>query len=388
MRSRITSSLEAQGICQVLLLMVGLLAATGFAFVSIASNLRFGVSLGSRPFDQLIYGVLSVATDLMKIALPLVIAILWRNGERIFALAGAAFWIGAAAFSIFAAIGFAASSRGQTVAAAASRIENRNAWQAKIVRVEGRLDVLGTNRPVGVIQAEIDRLLRTPGADDCQVVNGPVTQQVCPQVDRLREELAASTEVARLETDLVADRKALSEIPEITPVADPQSATLSRLTGVSEESLRSAIAVLIAFLVELGSSLGFTVMVLCARLGGVAGRAPAVTTPSASTIEDRGTTSPFVRMPPDDLVMKWALTRLDIVSTGLIQADHAYQDFNAWCIAHRHAPITQQMFGRRFTKVHAGMGGRKIKRHGRAYYQGAALQNNPFAVARMSERAA
>jgi hypothetical protein len=38
---------------------------------------------------------------------------------------------------------------------------------------------------------------------------------------------------------------------------DPQSAALNRLTGLGEEELVNAIAVLIAFLVELGSALGF-----------------------------------------------------------------------------------------------------------------------------------
>jgi hypothetical protein len=34
----------------------------------------------------------------MKIVLPLTVMILWRKRERIFAIAGAVFWIGAAAF--------------------------------------------------------------------------------------------------------------------------------------------------------------------------------------------------------------------------------------------------------------------------------------------------
>ena len=71
---------------------------------------------------------------------------------------------------------------------------------------------------------------------------------------------------------------------------------------------------------------------------------------------------------------RWALARLDIVTAGTIQADAAYQDFCGWCSAHRLASLTPQMFGRRFTKVHAGMGGRKVKRRGRAYYEGTALQ--------------
>ena len=182
MQTGITISGEHLGIGQKLMLAAGLLAASGFAFVSIASNLRFGISLASTPFDRIIYGALSIAADLMKIALPLVVAILWRKRERIFALAGAVFWIGAVAFSICAAIGFAASTRDQTVATTENLIEARKAWEAKITRVEGRLDLLGVHRPTNIVQAEIDALLRTPGTDGCKVVNGPITQDICPKV--------------------------------------------------------------------------------------------------------------------------------------------------------------------------------------------------------------
>ena len=84
---------------------------------------------------------------------------------------------------------------------------------------KGRLDLLGVHRPSNIIQAEIDSLLRTPGTDGCKVINSPVTQDTCPNVDRLRQELAASREVARLEADLVADRGALSEMPVAAFVA-------------------------------------------------------------------------------------------------------------------------------------------------------------------------
>jgi hypothetical protein len=79
-----------------------LAAAAGFALVSIAANLRLGISLAGTPFDRTIYGTISIAADLMKIVLPLAGMILWRNGERIFAIAGAVFWIGAVAFSLSA----------------------------------------------------------------------------------------------------------------------------------------------------------------------------------------------------------------------------------------------------------------------------------------------
>ena len=388
MDASIKALAHEQGIGQKLMLASGLLAAGGFALVSIAANLRFGASLATTPFDRIVYGTISIAADLMKISLPLVMAILWRKGERIFAFAGAVFWMGTVAFSICTAIGFATSTRGHTVAANENLIEARKAWAAKITRVEGRLDLLGVHRPSNIIQAEINSLLRTPSTHGCKVINGPVTQDTCPKVDRLRQELAASQEVARLEADLVADRGALSDMPAAAFVADPQSAALNRLTGFGEEELRNAIAVLIAFLVELGSALGFSFIILAAR--------STAATPQALSVEENKELSPASRETtqgrhtslsetPDDLVTRWALARLDIVTTGTIQADVAYRDFCEWCSAHRLVTLTPQMFGRRFTKVHAGMGGKKVKRRGRAYYEGTALQEKPTSAVRVAE---
>jgi hypothetical protein len=220
----------------------------------------------------------------MKIALPLVVAILWQKGERIFAFAGVVFWIGAVAFSICAAIGFAASTRSHTVAIGESLIESRKAWEAKITRIEGRLDLVSVHRPANVIQAEINSLLLAAGADDCKAINGPVTQEVCPKVGRLRQELAASQEAARLDADLVADRRALSEMPVAAFVADPQSAALNRLTGFGQEELRKAVVVLIALLVEFGSALGFSVIILAAR--------STAATSQASSVEENKEPSP------------------------------------------------------------------------------------------------
>jgi hypothetical protein len=144
------------------MLAAGFVAATGFALVSVAANFPFGISLAGTPFDSAVYGILSIAADLMKIALPLVVVVLRRKRERIFAFAGVFFWIGALAFSLSAAIGFAASTRDHAVASKASEIESRKAWEAKITRIEEGLDLLGTPRPEKVIETEINSLLRRP----------------------------------------------------------------------------------------------------------------------------------------------------------------------------------------------------------------------------------
>ena len=386
-------STESKHTGQTIMLAAGFLAACLFVLVSISANLKFGLSLATTPFDRIIYGALSLVADLMKVALPLVAILLWRKQHRVLAAIAALFCVGVICFSLAAAIGFAASTRGETVTANKAVIDDRKAWEARIERTSQQLNQLGIPRPAAVIQAEIDALLRKPGADGCKIINGPVTNEVCPKVDPLRKELAASGQAAELEAVLVADRKRLQAVPVAALVADPQSATLSRITALGEGKMRDIIAMLVAVLVEIGSALGLTFVVLAGR------SVPAAAAPQiAETAEDakpeptpdRRPAEPqiLVNLPetPADTITRWAFSGLDVLSAGRIQAEVAYMDFAAWCEAECIKTCSRQMFGRRFTEVVKGMGGRKVKINGRAYYEGVvprgrSLQKRILAVA-------
>jgi hypothetical protein len=319
----------------------------------------------------------------MKVALPLVAILLWRKLYRILAALAALLCAGVICYSLAAAIGFAASTRGEATTTNKLRIDNRNAWAARIERTAQQLNQLGVPRPATVIQAEIDGLLQTPGADDCAAINGPVTEKVCPKVNGLRKELAASRRVADLEASLVADRKTLQSVPVADSVADPQSAALSRLTALSEGDIRDLIAYLIAGIVELGSALGFTFVVLASRSVRAApapfveiSAVPMDAEPKAEPQAEQAKPPTVVKLhePPADAVTRWAYSRIDIFATGRIQAQVAYQDFAMWCEAEGIEPCSPQMFGRRLTEVVTGMGGRKVKINGRAYYDDVSLQ--------------
>ena len=372
-------STNRKDIGQKIMLAAGFLAAGLFVLVSMAANLKFGLSLAATPFDRIIYGALSLGADLMKVPLPLVVLILWRNGNPIFAVIAALFCAGLVCYSLAAVVGFAASTRGETITANKVVVDSRKAWEASIERTTQQLEQLGIPRRAAVIQAEIDALLRAPGADGCTVINDPVTGLVCPKVDALRKELAASQQATELQTTLVADRGKLQAVSVTASIADPQSAMLSRLTALSEAQIRDIIAILIALLLEVGSTLGLTLLVLAGRIN----PAQAATIPiEHAPTEISSAPSPvephiLVRISetPTDTVTRWAFSRLDVLNAGRIQAEHAYRDFAKWCEGERIRACTLQMFGRRFTEVIAGMGGRKVKVNGRAYYLGVTLQN-------------
>ena len=357
----------------------GLIAASVFLCVSLFANLRFGVSLGTAFLDKSIYGAASVAADLMKASLPLLVVALWCLRRRLWAGVAALLWVATVGFSLAAAIGFAASTRGEMIATNMTVIESREGWRAKIERTEKLLGELGDYRPAGVVQAEIDTLLRTPGADDCTIINGPVTREICPRVDLLRQELAASKEAATLEGKLAADRKQFAGVPVTAAVVDPQSATLARVTGLTEAEIRDGLTLLIALLIEAGSALGFSIVAFAARHTPAAPSIAPVSDPIAETRPPVSANVSILRPPAikPDAVSRWYLDRLDIITSGKIKADDAFRDFQAWCLETGVASCTQAMFGRTMTAVHEKMGGQKIKKRDATYYVGVALQERP-----------
>jgi hypothetical protein len=159
------------------------------------------------------------------------------------------------------------------------------------------------------------------------------------------------------------------------------------LVGWAESQVTDGIAVLIAFLLEVLSGLGFTFAALAGRRGADA-RSPGKHPEHGETAKKTRKPRPAVAQDakrndialidaPADDVGRWTLARLDVLSSGRIQAAAAYQDFAAWCKTEGIEPCTLQMFGRLLTGIVEGMGGRKLKVNGRAYYQGVALQERP-----------
>jgi hypothetical protein len=173
-------------------------------------------------------------------------------------------------------------------------------------------------------------------------------------------------------------------------VADPQSATLARIMPIPEADIRDLIAFLIAGLVETGSALGFTFMVLAKRFDRQvqkvvksARRPPAKKDPAqkprrtpSATAKAATPGKSIIQLDdtPADHITRWTCARLDILKAGRIQANAAYADFKAWCGTEGIASCSPQMFGRRFTEVVESMGGRKVRINGRAFYEGVTLQ--------------
>jgi hypothetical protein len=354
--------------------MMGYAAATAFCAVSVWSNLRYGLSLGKTPMDKGTYAVASVAADGFKVAAPLMALNLWGKRFHILALLGFGLWFGCVSWSMGSAVGFVLSSRGEAVAERAAEAATRHGWEAKVERAETQLATLGRHRPVDVIKAELASLVVPPStwrrSRQCLDLSLEESRVACGPVLGLRKELAAADAADRLETQLVAGRAQLATVPMAGFIADPQASALARLIGAEEATIRTGVAFLLAGLIEAGSALGFT-LVAVATPRNPPPRAPKRVPGPADKARRRQRTGQ--RWARSDTLERWVQARLKVDAAGSIPAREAYADFCRWARAAGIEPSTETRFGRDFSATIVELGGAKVKRRDRAYYDGVSL---------------
>jgi hypothetical protein len=342
--------------------------------VSVFANLRYGLSLGKNPMDKATYAVASVASDIFKVAVPLQVLGLWERRSRSLGLIGCLLWAGCVVWSMSSAVGFALSTRDEAVAERRAKTTTRNGWEATVERVEAKLATLGRHRPADVIKAEMSSAAVTPHiwrrSRQCSDVTLDESRAACAAVLGLRRELAAAQAAERLERQLVAGRAQLATVAVAGTVADPQAGALARLTGLDESTIRTGIALLLAGLVEAGSALGFTLVAVATA------RNPPALAPRYVPGSTKAPGRPANAQQPaaTDAIECWVKTRIQVDASGRIPAREAYADFCRWVRATAGGePATETRFGRQLTARIRELGGAKVKRRDRAYYEGVAL---------------
>ena len=412
--------------------MAGYAAATAFCAVSVCANLRYGLSFGKNPMDKATYAIASVAADIFKIAAPLFALSLWERRFRALSVMGFVLWLGCVSWSMASATGFVLSSRGEAIADRAAEAATRHGWEAKVERAESQLATLDRHRPVDVIKAELASMAVAPRiwrrSRNCVDLVLEESRVACAPVLVLRKELAAAEAAERLETQLVAGRAQLATVAVAGSVADPQASALAKLAGVDEATIRTYVALLLAALIEAGSALGFTLVSMATarnppppstgyvpgpsntagpqayarrstgpkarerqvqirhKATGSRGRGSCASCPLASPrdgpplpargsvpgLQVRSHTKPQLSSRTDPLD-RWIETRLNMDPADNIPARVAYTDFCRWARAMDIEPGSETRFGRDFSVRIIELGGIKVKRRDRAYYDGVAL---------------
>lgn len=174
----------------------------------------------------------------------------------------------AIAYSLTSELSLMATSRGDVVASREASINSTSNIDSEIrrardgyERAKAELDTLPNARPASELQAEIEGLLLTPGADGCTAINGKVTRDVCPKVATLRTEKARAARRAELEQTIakplpVAPAQDQHVVTKADPAASALSAYLAFFGIVISPAVLSELIVLVGVIaLEAGSAL-------------------------------------------------------------------------------------------------------------------------------------
>lgn len=173
----------------------------------------------------------------------------------------------AIAYSLTAELGLMAGARGDVVAERSAALRASSDAQGDAQRARERYDAAKTelanlpaSRPAAEVQAEVDALLLTPGADGCTTINGRVTKTVCPQVAALRIELGRAQRRSALEALMAQPMPAAPHAAHDVGQADPAAAALvvyltALGVAVAPERLTEWLALIPVLALEVGSAL-------------------------------------------------------------------------------------------------------------------------------------
>ena len=171
-------------------------AALLFIAVSAIMNALFLSSLGRTPAEVALLAAVSIASDMVKAVLPVLIvraAIVraWSHG----AIASVMLTV-VVALSLASGTGFAALTRNASVTARGAQADELAARQKELRDIETGIEGLAPARQAAVVEAEIAGQsidLRWSMSKSCTDITAASTRKFCAGLSVLRSELALAT---------------------------------------------------------------------------------------------------------------------------------------------------------------------------------------------------
>ena len=232
--------------------------------ISITCCFVFGQHLAPGN-EGMLYGVLGAVADAFKALLPLLITAALMARHRVRAIAGIVMFAVISLYSFASEIGLYALSRDAVSSSAGA---DKEAWQSlkdERARIQKRLAGLGEAiRLPDAIRADIAAQKQSAAwtsSKECTDATAVTSRTFCAGIERLKGELATAEEAAQLrvqDTNLGA-RLGGVDLASAMRSADAQSESLARFTGLAPATIRDALALIVAVLIELCSGLGLYV---------------------------------------------------------------------------------------------------------------------------------
>ncbi|MEO1555865.1 MAG: hypothetical protein AAFS01_05505 [Pseudomonadota bacterium] len=229
--------------------------------VSGSMNFLFMSGLGKTDTESLVLGAASASADGLKALLPFFIWWGWQEKRRLLALAGSGVWLFFVGFSLLSAVGFSASNRGAITDTREGLAATFETAQRDLTAAERELAGLPEHRPAPVVQNAIEGLKqnrRWTSTRGCTDATATASRRFCEQYFAVRQELASAVEGQRLKSRVEGLKREVARLRDAGAGqdVDPQVSILSKIMGHGEDRVRLLLILVVAVLVELGSSLG------------------------------------------------------------------------------------------------------------------------------------
>jgi hypothetical protein len=223
--------------------------------ISATSAYMFGQHIASGARGEL-FSVLGATAEIVKALLPLAIAAAYAAGQGTRVFVCILMFLACLTWSMLSSLGNYALARNETVTSTTSVQASYADLKDQHDRAQRRLDTLGPQRPSSQIEADIAAAKRDRVYDrsqQCAQATARASRALCASIDKLTGELAAAKEAESVQQQVTTLTARISgmDLGKVLAVADPQAASLARMTGWSEDRVRDAIALFCAALLEL-----------------------------------------------------------------------------------------------------------------------------------------
>lgn len=334
----------------------------------------FGYSLGAGDLERQTIAAFSVALEVWKVMLPFVIASAWRQGRIVLLLIAVPALPLLIGYSFAASLGFAEMNRGSLTGVRDAAAERTTTLRGDIQKLriqrhtidqarslpEIDTDIEATERQVFRIAGEIKTL--TELTSGCSRIIGKKTEDECGRLTTFKRERARAQEHLRLATELTAKETTLANAGglALAGLGDPQIAALTHLSGFDPKSVRQALGLVFAALIELIGGFGLFFASAMAKPKAT----PANPTPSLAPPEP-----PAITEDSETLALRYLTEQVQTCKGTSVVASAMHRDYSAWIASLGGYPMTLTSFG----NLVARHGIAKERSEGRIYYQDVTL---------------
>lgn len=247
---------------RVFLMVAAVIAAALFLAVSAVMNMMFLASLGKGEHEAQVFAAVSLATDAMKVLLPVFMGWAWASGRRGFAVCAAPFFVVALAAGLFSAVGFAVTNREATAGGKLSVKAEYATALSDLAARDAKLKELGTVRPSSVVGDELSVMeqdRRFQRSARCANATLRDSQDYCRRYFELKGQRSTAIETEKLAGEIEDLKRKVSSLRAAgaDQETDGQARLVAEFLSVGEDKIRTGLAIFVGVLVELFAAFGF-----------------------------------------------------------------------------------------------------------------------------------